>query len=341
MPLMAAATLALLLGAADSGSAVPGQNGPIAMAWSSTHDREDDKGEPYTRYVNEVELLTLQPDGGYAQLPSIGCETRSDTPAPSQCAPVRYGALSFGPDGRTLAAVADDRIVIVPVDGGAARSVNAPRAVRDLGFSPDGRRLVFSAGVAQEQIWISSLDGRPARRLTRGESPDWSTRGWIAFVRDGQVHRIRPDGRGRRQLTRQRRDQPAVSPSWAPDGKRLAYACEAVRRAPRRDEPIGEIAVDGGVFTIDAEGRHKRQITTERDPDGYMAWGVVWSPDGRRLLVRGGNLYVVDARSRRIVYDLGATELISSTSSGEMFGFDWGPAPPTRAAHALREQPLR
>ncbi len=96
---------------------------------------------------------------------------------------------------RTLAAPTDDRIVIVPVDGGAADPVDAPRAVA-TSASPGGQTSRVQRQVAGKPIWVQLARRATGQRLTRGKSPRLvDALAGRAFVRDGQVHRIRPDGR--------------------------------------------------------------------------------------------------------------------------------------------------
>lgn len=72
-----------------------------------------------------------------------------------------------------------------------------------------------------------------------------------------------------------------VHPAWAPNGKTLAYVSVSVP---------GENSPGAGVYSIDADGTHKKQITNLQISE------VSWSPDGRMLLLSSVNaLYVVAA----------------------------------------------
>jgi hypothetical protein len=102
----------------------------------------------------------------------------------------------------------------------------------------------------------------------------------LAFSRPeavgGGVFVVQRSGRMRLLSTR------GLSPSWSPDGRRLAYVAPA----------------SGGldVYVADADGRHRSPLT--RTP-GVSESGPKWSPDGRRLVVeRDGRLWVIRADRR-------------------------------------------
>lgn len=158
---------------------------------------------------------------------------------------------AFTPDGRSVVAAYDGRIHRIRVADGVARAIpmevtvsqalgpdiqvqgrvpDGPvvaRIVQRPAFSPDGRRLAFTAfGQLHLQSWP---DGVP-RQLTRGagggHQPAWSPDGrWLAYVtwtatQGGALWKRRADGTGTPvRLTQDRayyRD-----PAWSPDGTRL------------------------------------------------------------------------------------------------------------------------
>jgi Tol biopolymer transport system component len=68
------------------------------------------------------------------------------------------------------------------------------------------------------------------------------------------------DGSGLRWVTH------GTYPSWSPDGSRLTLT-------------------DGSVFVVDVNGSNRQEIF---DDQGYLAFGAVWSPDGRRIAFHVG-----------------------------------------------------
>jgi TolB protein len=93
--------------------------------------------------------------------------------------------------------------------------------------------------------------------------------GRVAFASDRQ-HNVDlyllelPGGRLRRLTSSPAAD---LSPAWAPDGRRIAFATARV-------DPTGN-----NLWLMDADGAHPRPLVRQRGIDEYP----VWSPDGSRL----------------------------------------------------------
>ncbi|MEV4898343.1 hypothetical protein AB0K48_54330 [Nonomuraea sp. NPDC055795] len=97
-------------------------------------------------------------------------------------------------------------------------------------LSPDGSRVVYALRTAEcepdrnvRALWVVETAGTAEpRRLTHGPSdgaPAWSPDGSrLAFLREGQLFTLRPDGGEPERLT----DLPlgAGAPRWSPDGCR-------------------------------------------------------------------------------------------------------------------------
>ena len=82
----------------------------------------------------------------------------------------------------------------------------------------------------------------------------------LAFSRGGNIHTIDLDGKGQRLLLRN-----AYSPSWSPDGSRLAF--------------VSRRSSDEELYTARADGTGIARLTRIPGPDLTPAW----SSDGRRI----------------------------------------------------------
>jgi Tol biopolymer transport system component len=232
-----------------------------------------------------------------------GANARPLLPHPGQ----DYNA-SFSPDARwvlftsTRGGGAAD-IYRVRTDGtGLERLTDSPAFDDQAALSPDGRSMAFvSDRSGQADVWLLDLETRKLQNLTGSTPkgvggnfrPAWSPDGkWIAFTseRDSPkgapllytaVFVMRPDGTGLRRLT----DPQTIagSPSWSPDGKRLAYYEASFEEADR----IVSVARPGGttqIATVEVAGGERRVLTSGKGEK----WSPRWWSDDRIAYVRGG-----------------------------------------------------
>ena len=130
----------------------------------------------------------------------------------------------------------------------------------------------------------------------------------IAFSsdRDGnwEIYVMDADGSNQRRLTNNRRDD--RSPSWSPDGKRIAFTSSSkvigvhvvgVHPPPVVDEPPQ-------IYVMDADGKNQQKLTNT----DFAEWEPSWSPDGKRIAFTssgamdtwGWHIYVVDADGKNL-----------------------------------------
>jgi Tol biopolymer transport system component len=176
-------------------------------------------------------------------------------------------------DGRRLAYPVGtwtrNRIWVSALDGGGARAITDSTAgYFNLAWSPDDTRIAVtrSDSTGAMQVWVMNADGGGARALTRftpGEArpqwPAWSRDGrkvaiqaglydrnapgkstahiWVLDVTSGAATRLAPH------------DEPRLdeTPSWFPDGKRLAFQSDRTGRME--------------IWVMNADGTRPRQVT--------------------------------------------------------------------------------
>ncbi len=86
----------------------------------------------------------------------------------------------------------------------------------------------------------------------------------LAFVRGGQIFKVRSDGTGPVQLTSEGVNS---EPAWAPDGSRIAFLHQ-----------VGSSG-DSQIYVMNADGSNVVQRTNA----GWYNPSPPWSPDGTRI----------------------------------------------------------
>jgi Tol biopolymer transport system component len=223
-----------------------------------------------------------------------GSDVREIT-QPPEGAIAADGSPSVSPDGKTIAfarAIPGEspRIYLVAIDGsGLRRLTQGNSAEIQPVWSPDGTHIAFSRADGEHfDLFVAGADGSAPVQLTHTELADedsctWSPNGLqLAFTRflndDEDVLAINVDGSAQHPLIRGRHDD--ASPSWSPEGSRIAIT---------RD---GRIAV----FTFE---HFKVAFLTEA---GTKDTGPNWSPDGSRIVFTRdpGSIFVMNADGSKL-----------------------------------------
>ena len=153
---------------------------------------------------------------------------------------------------------------------------------RTEGAYPGGNGMIAYAnrvpGFANEwAIYTLNPDATGAARVRDGAPRAWSPDGnKVLFQRfpsfgSADVYVMNADGTGERQLTS---GFPAWSSSWSPDGTKIAY---------KRSSPSNSAA--GEIWTMNADGSDKTQITTDGFAKLELAWGM--TPTGSKIAFVG------------------------------------------------------
>jgi Tol biopolymer transport system component len=183
-------------------------------------------------------------------------------------------APAWSPDGKRIVFVstrdsattgANPEIYVMNADGsGQTRLTNRPGPDDSPDWSPDGQWIAFSSNrspIGTHRIYAMRPDGRDVRPLTNHPvewhnelRPSWSPDGQtVAFlserdppVGNTELYFVDADGNRSRRVTRN--DFRDDSPTWSPDGRRLALS-----RGPGAFRPE--------LYVIPAEGGSSRKIT--------------------------------------------------------------------------------
>jgi Tol biopolymer transport system component len=285
-----------------TGATAPAENGLIAFA--------GDRG-------SGAEIYTIGSDGsGLRRLTHLNGD--ASTP-------------DWSPDGTQLAfAVEDKTLYLMDVDGSDLHRVIPHGGT--AAFTPDGKQLVYSCCAGDRKndgIFVMRADGSdaPGLRLSRNPrparddfnpevSPDGQT---VTFVRAtggelAALFAVNIDGSDVRRLTSYAL-QVGSKHDWAPDGRRIVITTHA-------DHSAGK---SPNVATIRSDGSQLRMLTHHTGPDNGALAGS-YSPDGRWIVFRTGNLNRDDSRLYKMRPDGSHRQLIKRLPFQPRFS-DWGPRP--------------
>lgn len=126
-----------------------------------------------------------------------------------------------------------------------------------------------------------------------GSTVEWSSTGWIAFLKDGEAWKIKANGDSARQFTSVNHALTHLE-AWSPDGKLIL--CQ--RNAPTYAQTGHAIYTAQGAFV---------RLLPDASLRAYK--GIGWSPDGRRLAYAGVPNSTVTAAPRLCLYDLATSQL--------------------------------
>ncbi|MCC7035541.1 MAG: PD40 domain-containing protein, partial [Acidobacteria bacterium] len=202
-------------------------------------------------------------------------------------------------------------------------------------LSPDGRWMTYLSDrdLLSIDLYLAEADtGRVVRRLTRtGTDPHYSSLqfiysagGWdresrriaVATVTAGRpalaIFEV-PGGRREREIRIPDVDE-VFNPTWAPDGRAIAFT--------------GMTQGLTDLFVYDIQAGTVRRLTN----DAFAELQPAWSPDGRRIAFAtdrfSTNLGTLAAGSWRLVLadaDSGAVEPVSAFETGKHINPQWSP----------------
>jgi serine/threonine-protein kinase len=260
------------------------------------------------RAGGEVVLLTLGRDGRHSIVVN-------DLGTPSRAVDDWLRPLYWSGDGRTIYFPRPQglrwSVWSVRIDPETGAASGAPELVLErlppglsFGISGDGRRFIYSGGLASGQLHRIRLGPRgrleSSSALTTGTSihigPDISPDGTqVAYIRQDQdgkadVFLLSIDGGQERRLTSTGLLKSGVA--WSPDGRTLAF--------------LEKRKTDAALMVVELGNGRSAQVGPSRGEPLNIGYPPVWSPDGRHILYQrpdGSNYLVVD-RTTGVARDL-------------------------------------
>jgi len=185
------------------------------------------------------------------------------------------------------------KLELMRTDGSETKTLFEPEALLVTGasWSPDGKELAFTGCEIVErqldcEVWVANADGSDGKKLTDGHGrsagPAWSPDGGrIAFSSDrdmngdcffhdctgwnGEIYVMNADGSDPRRFT----DDPGddTSPTWSPDGTRIAFA--ALRNV---EGGVDDPSENYEIYVMDDDGSDLVQLTKNTSWDWQPDW---------------------------------------------------------------------
>jgi Tol biopolymer transport system component len=178
------------------------------------------------------------------------------------------------------------RLYAVDPDGKNLRQLAAVPG-RTPTLSPDGKRLVYTAGTWTEtELMVASGEGSDGKRIPLTSPIAWNNH-WspdskqLAFTGRGDPPKglaiivVNADGSGERRVTRLApEDGRAQCPAWSPDGRRIAFFASSGE---------GDSATSH-IWIVDASTGEGAKLAPHAR--AYLDETPSWFPDGKRLALQ-------------------------------------------------------
>ena len=217
-------------------------------------------------------------------VPTGGGEARHFTSGPANA-----HSPAWSPDGRWLAFVSDredestgknarehgkgkPQVWLIPGDGGEAHQLTfMPHGASNPTWSPDSRRLVFSAAVGP--LDEETGDGKPLPRVRVIDRLFYRLDG-VGFIHDKRQHLFLVDLAGGEPQQLTDGDWDDKDPAWSPDGTRLAFTSS--RGEDRWRLPCPDI------YTLPIHNNQAGELQCLTDGT-RSCYSPSWSPDGKTI----------------------------------------------------------
>lgn len=176
----------------------------------------------------------------------------------------------------------------VPVAGGRAKRLTSFEDAGGPTVLPDGdiafvvSKSFSSSSLKSSSVWVSGPNGSSPRRVltsphfvyTLAASPDGQALAYTVILSATTAHleSITVAGRHRTALTPPVKNRTDVSPSWSPDGSKLAFlSSRAGRHAGKKSYQLLD------AYVITATGKNPKKVIARRG-DEWSVVVVAWGP---------------------------------------------------------------
>lgn len=272
-------------------SKTPQADGSTSPSWSPSGDRIAYVGTGDSNFedTNAQELYVMDAEGGHVQrLTSNHAADWSPTWSPDGKRILFARATNLGEEN------VETYIYVMNADGSGERILRheprtgpSPVFLTSPTWSPDGKRIAFTRIAYVKEgggpaVWVMNADGTGAKKIANeaGE-PSWSPDGKsIAIVSSSdhlgetcfhdcgpspEIYVLDADGSHRRRLTKDEADD--SSPTWSPDGKRIAFVSDRSNRNGHQYE----------IYVVDAGGGDPKRVTQNNVWDLEPDWSAAVS----------------------------------------------------------------
>jgi TolB protein len=221
--------------------------------------------------------------------------------------PARNGKIAFSAQNHLCGRSGCGRFHIYTMDPDAhgLKQITIGLSAEEPDWSPDGRRIVFSAGYS---LFLVDADRHHLHRISRkfGLEPAFAPDGKHIAFRDGiggfGIWVAKTNGRQKRKVISN-----GLDPDWSPNGKKIVF---------ERGLDIYIVSAKGGQPPI-----HPKQLT--HIGNGRGAFGPVWSPDGKRIAFEIGFSRYASQAIALISASGGPIHILGCTADGA--GPAWSP----------------